>query len=81
MPVPRALRSALAATWSACTSIDLEDCALVLGYGLLAYGCWLISPAYGYIVPGALIVLPRVVLTLLHSRVPKAPRERQRWAS
>jgi hypothetical protein len=81
MPVTRALRSALAATWSACTSIDLEDCALVIGYGLLSVGCWQVYPPLGYIVPGSLIVLPRLVLTLLKSRVPKVPRERQRWAS
>jgi hypothetical protein len=80
MPLLRALRSAPAALWSACKSIDLEDCTLVLGYALLGYGCALIQPAYGYIVPGALIVLPRVLLTLMRSR-PVRQAEERRWAA
>jgi hypothetical protein len=80
MPLLRALRSALAVLWSACKSIDLEDCTLVIGYALLGYGCSLIQPAYGYIVPGALIVLPRVLLTLMRSR-PVRQAEERRWAA
>jgi hypothetical protein len=81
MPLLRALRSALAVLWSACKSIDLEDCTLVLGYALLGYGCALIQPAYGYIVPGTLIVVPRVLLTLMRGRPMRQAEERRRWAS
>lgn len=80
MPLLRAMRPALAALWSACTSIDLEDCVTVVGYGLLGYGCWLIAPAYGYIVPGSLIVVPRVLQSIL-SGIPRRTEERRRWAS
>jgi hypothetical protein len=79
MPLLRALRSALAALWSACTSIDLEDCVTVAGYGLLGYGCWLIAPAYGFIVPGALIVVPRVLQSILRGLPQRG--EGRRWAA
>jgi hypothetical protein len=81
MPLLRALRSALAVLWSACTSIDLEDCTLVLGYALLGYGCALIQPAYGYIVPGALIVLPRVLRSIIAPIAMRMSGERRRWAA
>jgi hypothetical protein len=81
MPLLRALRSALAVLWSACKSIDLEDCTYVIGYGLLGYGFSLIQPAYGFIVPGTLIVLPRVLLTLMRGRPMRQTEERRRWAS
>jgi hypothetical protein len=79
MPLLRAMRP-LAALWSACTSIDLEDCITVAGYGLLGYGCYMLAPAYGYIVPGALIVVPRVLSAMWRS-VPRRTEERRRWAS
>jgi hypothetical protein len=81
MPLLRAWRPVLVALWSACKSIDLEDCTLVVGYALLGYGCALIQPAYGYIVPGALLVLPRVLVTVMRGRPAREVEERRRWAS
>jgi uncharacterized membrane protein len=87
MPLLRALRSALAVLWSACKSIDLEDClkdvVYAAGHASVFYGCWLIAPAYGYIVLGLLLVLPKLVAgvaTRRRSIEPEA-KERMRWAS
>jgi hypothetical protein len=81
MTIVRTLRSAMAAFWAACRSaIDLEDGTLVLGYILLGVGFWQMYQPLGYVVPGALIVLPRIVGALLQRQ--RAPtRGRQRWAS
>jgi hypothetical protein len=77
----RWLRSAVAASWAACRSaIDLEDCLIVAGYVLLAVGSWQIYQPLGYLVPGGLIVLPRIIRSLQPRVVKPQPRERK-WAA
>lgn len=79
----RWLRSAVAASWAACISaIDLEDCLIVCGYALLAYGAWQVYQPLGYLVPGGLIVVPRIIRSLQVPRVvkPQSSRERK-WAA
>ncbi len=77
MSVLRALRRVVAAIWSA---VDLEDCTTVASYAAVGYGCYLLHPAYGFIVPGALVIVPRVLLTLLQG-VTSSRAEGRRWAA
>ena len=43
------------ATWCS-SNIDVDDILVAVGLALLARGCWLVTPAAGWIVPGAILL-------------------------